>query len=411
MINKFFEQVGGIIRVRLQGKNLEKIINMALARGIFLNDIARKEDGLHFKVRSSAYTALKNIADEQGYNLEVTDEQGLPFYQALIRRRLGFVTGAFIFIVALYLLSSFVWFIDVAGSKKVDSDLIILTAARYGVYQGAAKWSFSSSKVEEGILKDIDQLSYVRVDIRGVKARIEVVEKILPRSEITGPCHLVASRDGVVEQVLVLDGQAEVAEGDVIANGDILISGVVFPKPSPYVVQSEDDKNNFANQMPYTVRARGQVKARVWHEGYGECKLYEEYYTNGRETSRCFLETPWNTITVKRGSRDEYVHVQTLSNKKIINTPVGQFVIHKLELTERIKNVRERSESAAVETARKRAISAMQRKASPGLNFENIKVEVLSAPSDPIIRVKVSAETVQDVAVPEPIVGPENSQQ
>jgi similar to stage IV sporulation protein len=58
VINRFFEQVGGIVRVRLQGKNLEKIINMALARGIFINDVKRKEDGLHFKIRSSAYQAL-----------------------------------------------------------------------------------------------------------------------------------------------------------------------------------------------------------------------------------------------------------------------------------------------------------------------------------------------------------------
>ena len=50
MINRFFEQVGGIIRVRLQGKNLEKIINMALARGIFINDVKRKEEWFAFQL-------------------------------------------------------------------------------------------------------------------------------------------------------------------------------------------------------------------------------------------------------------------------------------------------------------------------------------------------------------------------
>lgn len=102
MVNRFFEQVGGIIRVRLQGKNLEKVINMALARGIFINDVKRKEDGLHFKIRSSAYSALKSIAEENGYQLEITEKKGIPFYQALLKRRLGFVIGALIFIIALY---------------------------------------------------------------------------------------------------------------------------------------------------------------------------------------------------------------------------------------------------------------------------------------------------------------------
>ena len=39
----------------------------------------------------------------------------------------------------------------------------------------------------------------------------------MPRDEITGPCHLVASRDGIIEEVLVLDGQANVEAGDVVA--------------------------------------------------------------------------------------------------------------------------------------------------------------------------------------------------
>ena len=169
----------------------------------------RKEDGLHFKIRR-VFSALKSLTEENGYELEVTEKKGMPFYQALIKRRLGFVIGALIFIISLYLLSSFVWFIEVTGAQQVDPNRILITAARYGIYQGAAKWNFSRTEAEEGMLRDINQLTYVKVDVRGVKVTIEVVEKVLPRDEITGPCHLVASRDGIIEEVLVLDGQANV---------------------------------------------------------------------------------------------------------------------------------------------------------------------------------------------------------
>lgn len=410
MNNKFFEQVGGIIRVRLQGKNLEKVINMALARGIFINDIKRKEDGLHFKIRSSAYSALRSLAEENGYQLEVTEKKGIPFYQALLKRRLGFVIGALIFILALYFLSSFVWFIEISGAEKVDPTRILVTAARYGVYQGAAKWNFSRNEVEEGILRDIEQLTYARVDVRGVKVNIEVVEKVLPRDEITGPCHLVASRDGVVEEVLVLDGQANAAAGDVVARGDILISGVVFPQVSPYIVPDPEQESNLEATMPYTVRARGQVKARVWYEGYGECPLVQEQVTSGRTATQYLLETPWRAITLKDAATEDFSLLQEKHERRSLHTPLGEIALHKVIITEQVKKVTELSASEAEKTAAEKARQVLQSKIASHKKVINTTQEVISSPSDPIIRVKLTAEVIEDIAVPEPISEAEHSQ-
>ncbi len=408
MINRFFEQVGGIIRVRLQGKNLEKIINMALARGMFINDIKREEDGLHFKIRSSAYSALKSIAEENGYQLEVTEKKGIPFYQSLLKRRLGFVIGALIFIVALYCLSSFVWFIEISGSKNVDPTRILVTAARYGLYQGAAKWNFSRSEVEEGLLRDIEQLTYTKVEVRGVKANIEVVEKVLPRDEITGPCHLVASRDGIVEEVLVLEGQANVAAGDVVAAGDILISGIVFPQVSPYIVPDPEQEGT-QTSMPYTVRARGQVEARVWYEGYGECPLVQETVTPGRVVTKYYLETPWRTFALKDSSQ-VFALAEEEHKRRTLPTPLGKIVLHELVITEQVKEMTEVSAPEAENIAAERAGKVLKAKIASHKDIKNITREVISSPSDPIIRVKLTAEVIEDIAMPELISGVQHSQ-
>jgi similar to stage IV sporulation protein len=408
VINRFFEQVGGIVRVRLQGKNLEKIINMALARGIFINDVKRKEDGLHFKIRSSAYQALKSITEENGYELEVTEKKGMPFYQALLKRRLGFVVGALIFTIALYFLSSFVWFIEVSGTKQVDPVRVLVTAARYGLYQGAAKWDFSRTEAEEGLLRDINQLTYAKIEIRGVKARIEVVEKVMPREEIIGPCHLVAARDGIVEQVLVLDGQANVAAGDVVASGDILISGVVFPEVSPYIVVDPEQENSSAT-MPYTVRARGQVEARVWYEGYGECALVEEKTISGREATQYYLETPWKDFSWPRHPQ-QFALAEKEHQRKTVYTPLGSITLHKVKDIEQIKKVSELSPSEAEKIAIQRAQKALRNKIGQDIDSSTITKEVISSPSEQIIRVKLTAEMREDIAVPEPISGAQHSQ-
>ena len=90
MSNKLFDQWGGIMKVRLQGARPEKIVNMALARGIFLWDVKKEKDFMTFRIRSSGYEALKSLADENAYDMEVLDRRGLPFMKSAIKRRMAF---------------------------------------------------------------------------------------------------------------------------------------------------------------------------------------------------------------------------------------------------------------------------------------------------------------------------------
>ncbi len=400
MSNKFFDQISGIIKVNLKGKKQERVINMALARGIYIWGIKKVNDNIQFKVRNSGWEALKSIADESGHEIEIVSERGLPFFKTVVKRRIGFLTGGLIFILALYLMSSFVWFIEVSGNKNITNNQILVTAAKYGVYQGAAKWSFSRNQVEEAMLRDISNLSYVKVDIRGVKANIEVVEKVLPKKEITGPCHIVAEKDGIVEELLILAGQANVKEGAVVAKGDILISGIVFPEENPYLVKPEGQEE----EEPYLVRARGDVKARVWYEGYGECNLRsEKIFLSGQKQTRIFLETPWKIFKIKGNYPHDFSLAEEKVTKKELSTPLGSFGVVKEIKQEKVKQVNEYTEKEATEIAQAKAINSLKNKLPPGQKVINESYEVLSAPSDPILRVKVAVETIENIAVPEPL--------
>ena len=159
-----------------------------------------------------------------------------------------------------------------------------MTAARYG-YTRAPRWTFSRSEVEGAMLRELSELAYVKIDIKGVKATVEVVEKIFPREEISGPCHIVAAKEGVVEEVLVLAGEAQVEKGKAVSKGDILISGVVYPQKNPFMEGVEEE----LEEKPSLVRARGRVKARVWYQGYGECRLVRKNALSGKESSEIKL--------------------------------------------------------------------------------------------------------------------------
>jgi len=204
MINKFFNSLGGVITLLVKGKNQERIINLALSRGIYIWDIKWQGNNLYLRIRSSALQAFQAIAEENDFELEIASKRGLPFLKTKARRRIGFLGGAAVFILALYVLSLFVWFIEVDGNKVVDSKQILQSAARNGLYQGSGKWKFSCSEVEKAMLRELPRLTYAQCELRGVKAHIRVVEKVWPDDDFYGPCHIVADRDGVVEDILVL---------------------------------------------------------------------------------------------------------------------------------------------------------------------------------------------------------------
>ncbi|MEN6350025.1 MAG: sporulation protein YqfD [Syntrophomonas sp.] len=404
MANSLFDQLSGIIKIKLDGENQERVINMALSRGIYIWDIKKNREGMHLKVRASGYDALKNICDENNFNLEVIDRQGLPFFKGVFRRRLGFMLGALIFVAALYFISSFIWFVGVSGNKQVKTEKIIVTAAKYGVYQGAARWNFSRSEVEEAILSELTELAYVKVDIHGVRADIQVVEKVFPKKEITGPCNIVAEKDGIIEEVLVLEGQPQVKNGDVAARGDILISGVVFPQKSEYITEETKPEE----EQPYLVRARGRVKARVNYQGYGECRLKsEKIWLTGNKKRQLSIGVGEKKFFIRRSDEKPYALFRQTSEQKTLKTPLGTFSIGITKFEEELKKTTKYTEKEAVKIAQAKAIKDLKSHTG-SQKFANTKTEILSSPSDPILRIKISAETIEDIATAEPINTAEN---
>ncbi len=401
MGNRFFEQFGGVITVTVEGQYPERLINMALSRGIYIWNIKPLSNGMRFEIRSSGYEALRTIAEENGYHLQVVSKHGLPVYKSIMKRRVGFMAGGLFFIIALYLLSSFVWFIEVKGNERIPTERILAAINKYGIQQGVPKWSFSRVEVEEQVLREIGDLSYIKIDIRGVKANIKVVEKIVvPQQEITGPSDMVAARSGVVEEILVIDGQAKVESGQAVAKGDVLISGTVTPVLNPYAPPPIEPLT------PYQVQARGVVKARVWYQGYGECPLRSQNMVlSGREAHQVGLLTPWKEFTLWGQKRPQYEHEQIKATSYILGTPFGPLGFNYHLFSEEQPEEVIHSELEATQIARQKALQSLEDQIGESAVVTDSKFEVLSSPSDTIMRIKVSVEIIEDIAVVQPIAG------
>ncbi|HRW13267.1 MAG TPA: sporulation protein YqfD [Syntrophomonas sp.] len=400
MINRFFNHLGGVITLRIKGKNPEQLINLALSRGVYIWDVKWQGENLRMCIRNSALPAFQAIAAENGFALEIVSRRGWPFFKTKAQRRIGFFGGAALFVLILYGLSLFVWFVDVEGNQVVSTHQILQSAARHGLYQGSGKWQISCSEAEKAILRELPRLTYVQCEIQGARVHIRVVEKVWPDEEFLGPCHLVAKRDGVIEEVLLLQGQAIVKTGQIVGRGDILISGIVYP-PEPEPTELLD---NEPAKQPALVRARGIVKARTWYEGYGECpRSIEKRVLSGKTLREIKLITPWKEIRVKDAKISQNGLYQQEGKHFSVNTPPGLWGIYIKQYHEQYKNVKTYTEAQAIVVAREKGINHLRRKIQPGVEISDTRLEVLSSPGDAIVRIKVAIESIEDIGGVQPL--------
>jgi similar to stage IV sporulation protein len=394
--DKLFEHLGGMITVKIKGEYVEKVLNMAMSRGIYISDVRKIERGVLLRVRSSGFEALKAICTENEYEYEVVSKKGMPFIKNAFRRRMGFLVGAFFFVLAIYTLSSFIWFVDVRGNNLLSDQVIIDAAAQYGVFKGANKSNFDRIEAENALIRDINQLSYVKISVKGVSARIEVVEKTLSSPEITAPCNIVANADGVIEDILVLTGQQNVQIGQAAVKGDILISGVVYPQTNPYGLDNAEKP-----LQPHIVRARGFVKARVWREGYGECLLKnDKLVLAGEKKVKRSLVFPWT-----KNAAEQMEHSFPISviekKEKTLRTPWGNLVwVTEVEQEQKVET-EEFTEEAAAKLAAESALDLLRNTYGDDFNTDNYQTKIVSSPSDPVVRVRVSVEKIEEIGTPQ----------
>ena len=120
-----------------------------------------------------------------------------------------------------------VWFIRVEGNETVPARLILERAADCGVYFGAKAGMLHSEQVKNKLLFGIPELRWAGVNTSGCTAVITVAERQPeePAAEEL-PGDLIARTDGVVTELIVHRGTAQVKAGDAVSEGQLLVSGL-----------------------------------------------------------------------------------------------------------------------------------------------------------------------------------------
>lgn len=218
-LNRFIK---GYLVIDITGNALERFINQMIAPGIFIWDLKRIEKS-HYRASIYAidFNKLRLLVRKRKCQVNIVKKKGFPFLCFKIYKRKFLLLGFLIFIILFYAASSFLWFIRIEGLETIDRENIINILEHNGIKPGIYKGNINPIDLERELLKNESALIWANVRWQGTCLNIRLVEKKMVSKTTKG--NIVAAKDGVINDFIVLKGRGIVSKGDTVTAGQPLI--------------------------------------------------------------------------------------------------------------------------------------------------------------------------------------------
>lgn len=219
----------GTVFVQLVSADPSAALRTMAEQGITVFDVSIGQDEMtcRFRIQRRYYIALESIAKRRGDQLTVLGRKGIFWALKGLAERPVLCCGMLIvFLLAVYLPSR-IFFFRVEGNATVDTRAILAAAEECGIQFGISRRELRSEKMKNALLEAIPQLQWAGINTAGCVATISVRERQVVDSapEKAGVSSIVASRDGVIQELTVLRGNGVCKVGQAVKAGQVLISG------------------------------------------------------------------------------------------------------------------------------------------------------------------------------------------
>lgn len=117
---KLWNYMRGYVIISVEGFFLEKFINICIRRKIFLWDIKKiKGNYMTLKVSIKAFKMLRPVAKKTKSRIRIIGKRGMPFVYSKYKGRKAFAAGGLFFVILIYILSSYIWAVEVKIETSV----------------------------------------------------------------------------------------------------------------------------------------------------------------------------------------------------------------------------------------------------------------------------------------------------
>ena len=219
----------GYVTFRGTGDFPERFMNLCAREEINLWEVHCRNGVLYACVSKSDYIGLRPLARKAGMRLKVQKICGLPFRTKKYRGRAGLLVGAVAFFGVLYVLSLYVWDVEIHGVETLTEEQVQNVMEDIGVRPGVLKSEIRAKLMEQQAMAALPELSWIAINQQGSVVEVELKERDVPPDMVPEdqPCNMVSSSSGQVVRLEVYAGTPAVKAGDAVLKGQLLINGVV----------------------------------------------------------------------------------------------------------------------------------------------------------------------------------------
>jgi similar to stage IV sporulation protein len=392
MKNQWMNLLVGSVRVKAQGKGVERLINACVRNDIAIWNVKKHGDHIAtFFILLKDVRRLRVVARKSDCKLYFVGKAGFPFFLKKMLMNSGFLVGVCFFFVIVFLLSNMIWGIEIKGAKPETEYRILKELKQMGVEKGAFQFLIDDPETIQKKLTDrIDVLTWIGVELKGTTLYFQVVEKNQPKEpEKIGVRHLVAKKKAVITGMFVEEGQPLVSVNDHVTKGQLLVSGII-------------GKEGQTKLVP----ARGKIFGETWYKSTVVLPLHATFgVLTGKYMEKHYITMKNISIPIWGFQKPEFHHYEIDQQKRPLRFWKWDLPIYYERVIFREKEEVKRSYTweEAFAKAKELAREELKAKLPEDASIKGEKV-LHQTKENGKVRVELHYQVIENIAIPQPIV-------
>lgn len=277
----------GELTIEISALKPERILNALWNRDIYTGRVVKLDlTTIRFIIQYSDYKETIDVVKRLKGKFKVVDKSGGILLFILFKRRISLIIGGILFFVIIYIMSNFIWSIEIETKNNISPFEVRQQLSEIGIKPGLKKSNVNVYEIERKMENLNDQIMWIRTRIEGSTLKLVIEEKINPPAEeqAENSNEVVAKMDGEVERVYTYSGNASVKPGDIVKKGDTLILGI-------------QGREGFERE----VKPKGTVIANTFYEKNMEVQVSGDKLTrSGNKKSEIYLSICGKKIYLKK---------------------------------------------------------------------------------------------------------------
>ncbi len=281
-----------IIWVKSKCDDYYKFINKLQYLRISVLEIRYENKYIYLKIESKYLEKLNKYLIS--YKFKVVKELGIYIIINKIKKNYIYIISIIIGIVLFIILSNMVFKINIIHENKEIREIIKEELDEYGIKVLSFKKSYKElDKIRQKILdKYPDKLDWMEFEVDGLIINVRIEERIITdTTKEDKVCDLIAAKSGIINDILVENGEVLVNINDYVKEGDTLVTGIIK--------YNEEEKR--------LTCASGEVYATTWYTVDVKIPFsYNEYIETGKKKYNIIWENNDNKHLLLRKRFTDY---------------------------------------------------------------------------------------------------------